>query len=156
QAVALQPDGRIVIAGYASNGSNLDFAIVRLNSDGSFDDGSGNDTTPGDSFAISGIRRTDFNARNDNANDVAIQPDGRIVVVGNATNTNGKNDFAVARYNGNGTPDNSFGSNGNVSKSILGANDVAFKVALQTDGKILLAGRSFGPNDYDFAVARFN
>ena len=87
-----------------------------------------------------------------------MQPDSKILVAGRANQvTNGGYDFAIARYHRDGSPDNSFGSGGKVTTDFNGYNDGASVIALQDDGKILLAGYT----DYnsgagiDFAVARY-
>ncbi len=100
QAAALQPDGKIVVAGFAQNGSNNDFAVVRYNPDGSLD------TT----FGFGGKLTTPIGAGDDNANGVVLQSDGRIVVVGQSYNTVTQDyDFAMVRYNPDGSLDNSCG-----------------------------------------------
>jgi uncharacterized delta-60 repeat protein len=144
-AVALQSDGKIVVAGTASAGSRIIFAVARYNQlDGSLDAtfGSGGKTTV--SFG-SNPQTGDTEARS-----IAIQPDGKIVVAG-FTGSSG----ALARLNSNGSLDTSFGGGGKVTSSILGGPTVA--VALQPDGKMLLGGststRKAGLN---FAVLRYN
>src|SRR5262249_57418328 len=81
---------------------------------------------------------------------LAVQQDGKIVLAGEAS-LNGDRDFALARYNGDGTLDASFGTGGKVTTT-FGQNDVAFSVAVQPDGKIVTAG--FGL--FRFALARYN
>ena len=132
-------DGKIVAAGQAvvgrtaNNQSNFDFALVRYNANGSLDT----------SFGTGGKVTTDFNVLLDQAFAVAIQGDGKIVVVGIATRgvTTGFGvDFAVARYNANGTPDTSFGSGGKLTSDIGGAIDIAQNVIVQSNGAILVSG----------------
>ncbi|HEV3164455.1 MAG TPA: delta-60 repeat domain-containing protein, partial [Isosphaeraceae bacterium] len=103
------------------------------------------------SFGSGGIVTTDLGGT-EQANDVALQSDGKIVVVGSTTLNNG--DFFVVRYNANGSPDQTFGRSGVVTLD-FGGNDSASSVAIQpTDGKIVVAGTtSLGQN---FAVARLN
>src|SRR5262249_57196261 len=83
---------------------------------------------------------------------VALQADGKILVGGSANS-----DFALARYNSDGSPDTSFGSGGVVTTD-LGRRgvDEGFDVAVQSDGKIVMVGRSNGPTGYDFGVVRYN
>jgi uncharacterized delta-60 repeat protein len=141
--VALQPDGRIVVAGYGDGGfwGTYAFALVRYNPDGSLDM----------SFAGWGGVMTDF-GWSDVASAVAIQPDGKIVAVGV-----GDFMFAVARYNADGSLDASFSEDGKQATS-LGGNDGAGGVAVQPDGRIVVVGRhddgSYG--SFDFALARYN
>ncbi|NCX96747.1 MAG: hypothetical protein EBX41_10185, partial [Chitinophagia bacterium] len=85
--IALQTDGKIVVAGYSYNGSNNDFALARYNTDGSLD------TT----FGSAGKVVTDFGSAADQVNGIALQKDGKIIVAGYATSA-GANDFALARY----------------------------------------------------------
>src|SRR6476469_179427 len=93
------------------------------------------------SFGTGGKVTTSF-LNQDRASAVAIQPDGRIVVVGRAANANNPltADFAVARYNANGALDSSFGAGGKVTTDFLGFDDGATAVAIQADGKIVVAG----------------
>jgi uncharacterized delta-60 repeat protein len=146
EAVALQPDGKIIVGGYTYNGSNNDFAIVRYTPDGSVDS-----TFTGGGAAITPIGPSD-----DEVRALAVQPDGKIVAAG--WSFNGSNyDFALVRYTANGSLDSSFGTNGKVVTPIGSGDERAFAVALQPDGKIVAAGRSHddatGTND--FAVVRY-
>lgn len=145
-AVVLQPwDGAIVVAGYVFNGSNYDFALARYNSTGTLDA----------SFGSAGIITTDFASRDDQAIGLALQTDGRIVVSGSTSSGGGYRDFALARYNGNGTLDTSFGNGGKVTTDFGGGDDAAPSVAVQTDGQIVAAGFAYTASS-DFALARYN
>ena len=138
----LQADGKIVVVGCVSNGSNNDFGIARYNTNGTLDP----------TFGSAGMVTTDFAGSNDEGYDVAIQPDGKIVVAG-VTNSGGdNNDFALARYNPDGSLDGSFGSGGQVVADVIGASEVGQAMVLQPDGKIVVAG-SIG---YSLVLARFN
>lgn len=148
RATAIQPDGKIVVAGYthviATN--NDDFAVTRYNSDGSLDG----------SFGIAGMVITAIGTKNDQANSIVIQPDGKILVAGFSVNASNDQDFAVVRYNPDGSLDGSFGSGtGKVTTAIGSADDVANGLAIQPDGRIILAGFSHAGKD-DFAVVRYN
>jgi uncharacterized delta-60 repeat protein len=136
-AVALQPDGKIVAAG----GSGSDFALARYNADGSLDS----------SFGSGGKVLTDFGSSSiDGARAVALQPDGRIVAAG-TSRAGGSFDFALARYNADGSLDPGFGSGGKVLTDIGSSSfDQALAIALQPDGKIVAAGNG------GFALARYN
>ncbi len=136
--VALQSDGKIVVAG--SNGS--EFVVVRFNSDGSLDT----------SFGSSGKVVTSFNS-DDEAHGVAVQQDGKIVVVGRGSPTQ---DFVVVRYNKDGSLDTSFGTGGKVITDLGGDMDQANAVALQPDGKIVVVGRKASHiYGYDTAIVRY-
>ena len=135
-AVAIQTDGRIVVAGSAGGL----FAVVRYNANGSLDT----------SFDGDGIATTAIDTGLDGANAVAIQTDGRIVVTGFASGMG-----AVARYNSNGTTDLTFNGSG---KLIDPDAAPGTGVAIQTDGKILVVGTSSNSSNFsdDFAVVRYN
>jgi len=150
-SVAVQPDGKIVLAGEANIDGGDDFALARYNSNGTLDAsfGTGGKVTTafpsglGFSFA--------------QAFSVAVQPDGRISAAG-YTWISGGFDFAVARYNSNGTPDASFGVGGTVTTDFAGPNDHAFSIAVQPDGKLVVGGAAGGfvSRGFDFALARYN
>lgn len=133
-ALAIQPDGKIVTAGATSvQGINLDFAVVRYNADGSLDQtfGSGG-------YAINGLGT---------ANALILQPDGKIVIVGTVLVFREGSDFVVARFNADGTPDQTFGTGGRITTSFtsgLNSGDRAIWGALQTDGKIVVSGSISG------------
>jgi uncharacterized delta-60 repeat protein len=149
-AVALQPDGRIVVAGHASNGSNLDNAVVRYNANGTLDT----------SFGAGGKVTTAVGSGNDEAYAVAVQPNGRIVTGGYAP-TASNNDFLVARYNPNGTLDTTFNPGGTkpgtVTTDFGGGNDAVNGIAVQPDGKVVAAGQAVPPLSLaEVALARYN
>lgn len=144
EALALQEDGRIVVAGYAgwyNAPASHDFALVRYNTDGSLDttfDGDGRVTTDfGGSTNYDRVNR---------AHAVAIQSDGRIVVAGD-----GFGQAALARYNTDGSLDPTYSDDGVLTTRMLAwTNDIG----VQADGMIVAAGRSYNGRDDDFALAR--
>lgn len=142
--VAVQTDGRIVAAGYTLNGSNFDFAVARYNSDGTFDGTFGNRVF------------TAFGANRSEANSTAVQADGKIVVAGYSYNSNSNQDFALTRYNADGTLDSTFGTNGKVTTAFGSDLDIATAVAIQADGKIVVAGYTKIGAVTSFALARYN
>ncbi len=145
QSIALQSDGKIVVAGYSYNGTNNDFAVVRYKIDGSLDT----------SFDVDGIITTDIANQNNFARSLAVQSDGKIVVVGYSYS--GTNfDFAVIRYNNDGSLDTSFSSDGIVTTAIESGDDYATSVAIQKDGKIVVIGYCIIGYNYYFAVVRYN
>ncbi len=145
-AVALQSDGKIVVAGYVHNGSNNDFVVVRLNSDGSNDTG----------FDTDGIQSFGIYANTDEARALAIQTDGKIVVGGYGFNGANNFDFVAVRLNPNGSIDNSFDTNGVRDVNFSNGNDEVYSIAIQNDGKIILAGRAANGTFYDFALVRLH
>ena len=138
-AAALQRDGKIVVAGHTD--VNLDIAVARFNPDGSLDASFDQGGTDGPGKKIFGSDSFDI------ANAVLVQPDGKIVVVGT-----GNNNFAVTRLNPDGSFDTSFDGDGTAGADFGGA-DYGSAAALQSDGKIVVAGNTGGE---DVAVARFN
>ena len=146
-SVAIQNDGKIIACVGQAVSQTADWIVVRYNSDG----------TPDAGFGIGGKVTTDFFGDDDGAGKIAIQNDGKIVVAGYAGFPNGINDFAVARYNPDGSPDATFGIGGKVTTDFFGESDSAFAVVIQNDGKILTAGLAT-PNifDVDFALVRYN
>ena len=132
--LALQSDGRIIAAGIATGTNATDFALARLNPDGSLDH----------SFGDQGILRTDFShGSSDVGAAVALLPDDRILVGGSTGPSLFKRLFALARYNSDGSLDSSFGQGGLVSTQFpLSHNDVANALAQVGDGRIILAGSS--------------
>jgi uncharacterized delta-60 repeat protein len=143
-AVAIQSDGKIVVAGQTYASSSVDFAVVRLNSDGSLDT----------SFDSDGKVTTDFFGYTDCANGLAIQADGKIVVVGQSNQVY-NSDFAIARYNTNGSLDTSFHVDGKQTDSFFSYEDIAWAVAVQSDGKIVVAGQTYNGSNTDFAMIRY-
>ncbi len=139
-AVAVQTDGKIVAAGIA----NQDFALVRLNQDGTLDT----------SFDTDGKVTTDFDSGFDQAYAIALQPDGKIIATGRAI-IGSTTDFALARYNSNGSLDTSFDTDGKVTTPFGSSNENAQAIALQADGKIVVAGYA-ALNSFDIALARYN
>lgn len=142
-AVEIQPDGKIVVVGSDSSG----LVIRRYHANGELDDDFGDQ---GKSMVNAG-----GNACNvPDSCDLAIQPDGKIVAVG-LWHQDGESDYLVARLLTNGRLDLSFGIAGVQITDFRGDKDVATGVALQTDGKIVVAGYAMVGDDTDFAVARY-
>lgn len=136
RGMVLQPNGKIVVAGSAGFRR---FALARYRKGGRLDR----------SFGDGGTVITRFGAGLTVAYGVALQQDGKIVAAGIADHGNA---FAVARYQRDGALDSSFGGDGRVTTAITGDHDLAFAVAIQPDGKIVLAGTA---NFTRFALARY-
>jgi len=147
QAVTIQSDGKILLAGYSDVGApNFhDFALVRYNPDGSLDT----------SFGTAGVVTTDFGYDNDEGYGVALQNDGKILLAG-ATGDPPLFDFALARYNSDGSLDSGFGTDGMVTTDFGSSDEKAYGIALQNDGKILATGYSSVNGTNGFALARYN
>jgi uncharacterized delta-60 repeat protein len=151
-AVLVQADGKIVLAG-AWDGGQADYALVRLNTNGSLDSTFSGDGKANFSFAANGFGQAEF------ATGVVQQKDGKLVVVGYTDNNNagGANNIGVLRLNADGTLDSTFSGDGKQQVNFLG-DDLGYAVALQNDGKIVVAGTTttggVGANSHNFAVGR--
>ncbi|MER5417886.1 hypothetical protein [Streptomyces virginiae] len=135
-AVAVQPDGKIIVAGIA----NLtDMSLLRFNANGTLDTSFG-----GDGIVTTDVSGVDWGLA------MALQADGKIVTVGLADN--GANS-AFVRHNTDGSLDTTFGGDGTVVTNVSGF-DQANKVVVQADGKIVTAG--YANNGADTAMMRYN
>ena len=138
QAIALQPDNRIIVVGTSITGNSRNIALVRYNADG----------TPDTTFGTGGTIITDLGGW-DFGQAIALQPDNRIIVVGTSITGNSRN-IALVRYNADGTPDTTFGTGGTIITD-LGGWDFGQAIALQPDNRIIVAGTS---ND-DIALVHY-
>jgi uncharacterized delta-60 repeat protein len=144
RSVTLQTDGKILVAGYSDNGSNTDFALVRYNPNGNLD------TT----FSGDGKFTTNFGF-NDYGRSITLQKDGKILVAGYSFNGS-NSDFALVRYNLNGTLDTTFSGDGKVITYFGPVSAYGNRATVQMDGKILVAGDSYNGSNMDFALARYH
>ncbi len=147
-SIAIQPDGKIIAAGYSFNGGANDFAVVRYNTDGSLDT----------SFDTDGMVTTQIGSSVDMGYSIALQSDGKIVVAGNSLTSGSDYNFAVVRYNSDGSLDTSFDADGKVVTPITGGSeeDKGYAVAIQSDGKIVVAGSTLAGTNYSYALIRYN
>jgi uncharacterized delta-60 repeat protein len=146
--LAVQSDGKAVLAGTRFDpGPSDDFVLARYTVSGALDS-----TFDGD-----GKVTTDFGGRSDGADDVAIQADGKIVAAGSGFPAHVRPvDFALARYNRDGTLDTTFGDGGRVLTTFApNSIDRANAVVIQSDGKIVAAGSTRSGPTSEFAVARY-
>lgn len=191
QAIAIQHDQKILLTGYLENEGSYDFALLRYKGNGDLDE----------SFGTNGIVLTSFGEENDIPDAIALQEDGKIVVVGSSvrqiaiarfhsnglldnsfsldgkvTTPNNNNsqyslsfqrdnkivvvggiggDVALFRYTSSGELDNSFGNNGIVTTDVRGSLDIGSVSLIQPDGKIIVAGESYLGHYSDFALLRY-
>ena len=145
-AVAIQSNGKIVVVGYSANNSTTQgaaFALARYNPNGSLD------------TSFSGDGKQAIGSDFDSATAVAIQANGKIVAVGICCGYHGGEDFAIARFNLNGSLDPTFGFQTTSFRDSNGAN----AVAIQPNGKIVVAGDTTSDifrAPYNYALARYN
>ena len=149
-AMALQSDGKIVVAGYAESAGVYKFAVARFTAAGVLDTATFNPlgSTPG---AVS----TRVGDGSEQAFAVAIQPGDQKIVAAGYAHVGTIYDFALVRYNTSGTIDTSFSADGIVTTQVgTSADSEAYGVALQGDGKIVAAGYTTGATT-SFAVVRY-
>jgi uncharacterized delta-60 repeat protein len=150
-ALILQPDGKLVAAGSASDPLEPMFGLARFNTDGSPDStfGTGGTVVTGISGNVAGL---------------ALQADGKLVAVGGTRlpGAGDSSDFGLARFHADGAPDGTFGAGGVVTTNFRisprtgsRSDDTAAAVSVQSDGKLLAAGSSNAAGTYDFALARY-
>ena len=146
-AVAVQSDNKVLVAGRADSGTSTgnDFAVARFNADGSLD------TT----FGSGGVVTTDLGAPTDSAYSIAVQSDGKIVVAGDTLTPLTSSDFALVRYNSNGSLDTSFGTAGIVETDFSGQTDNAAAMKIDASGNIIVVGSTLIDGLPQFAVARY-
>jgi uncharacterized delta-60 repeat protein len=144
-AIAIQSDGKLVVAGRAGRGR---FALARYHPDGTLD------TT----FSGDGKVATNLTPHDDWVADVAIQGDGKIVAAGFGgtccSGPGGDGRLALARYNPDGSLDPTFGGDGRVVTNVTDGNDFIVGLAVQADGKVVAAGRAGGAGGR-FLLARY-
>jgi uncharacterized delta-60 repeat protein len=132
-AVVVQPDGKIIVAGSSSNASDLDFMIFRLLEDGSLDP----------EFNFDGTVTSPVGSYDDEIMALVLQDDGKIIAAGYSSN-GADRDFALARYNSDGSLDRNFGVEGVVVTSVGNSDDEITGMTLQEDGAIVVTGSALG------------
>ncbi len=144
-SIGLQADGKIVQTGFCAAGADLNVVLVRYNANGSVDT----------SFGTNGIVETSLVGQYDWAQAVAVQPDGKTVIVSQSWNGTDF-DFVTARYDETGNLDTDFGNNGRIITAIGNGDDVATAVLVQDDDSIVVTGYTETDNeDFDFAAVRY-
>ena len=153
RSIAIQSDGKIVVAGIGTNGTDNDFVVTRYSANGILETGVG-------AFGGgTGIVVTPVNAI-DNAWGVAIQPDQKIVVSGTSNDNTNNSNFAVVRYNTDGSLDGGFAAGGiadiDIANGGAGTKDIGNVLIIQPDGKIVITGMSkpFGTSNFDVTTIR--
>lgn len=152
RSIALQPDGKIVLGGYASTSAastNFDFAIARYTSTGALD------TT----FDTDGMATYAIGSGNEEIFGLRLQPDGKIVAAGYSFNATSKDDFAVIRVTTTGVLDTTFSGDGIVTTDVSGANlnDRGHGLRITTSDKIVIGGYAIPTGtDRDFAMVQYN
>jgi len=147
-AIAIDSDDKYIVAGIAHNiAHDTDFVLARFNTDGTLDT---NFNATGD---VPGAAILDIGG-NDQANAVVV--DGNKYVVAGTSHSETKHNFTLARYSADGTIDTGFGTSGVAIADFSGRSDFANALAVDQDGKYIVAGISHNGSDIDFALARFD
>ena len=156
-SIALQPDGKIVAVGqlgcfqYCQVPSGYQFALARFNSNGSTDTTYGTNGVITNNFSIMAYLNNDPDS--EQLKNIILQPDGKLIV-GLDTFDGSHYHFLLMRFNSNGSPDNSFGTAGQVTAA-FGTSDDVHAIVLQPDGKILAAGSTSNGTNTGIALARY-
>ena len=147
-SIELQADGKILACGNYENGNFSNLVISRYNEDGTLDN----------SFGILGKVTTSISNNNiTSLFKIKLQSDGKILIGGTTGTSMSTADFILLRLNTDGSFDNSFGTNGTTITDINNKSNIAYSIEVQSDNKILLAGRTDTDSEFDnFAVIRYN
>ncbi|MBC8364995.1 MAG: fibronectin type III domain-containing protein [Actinobacteria bacterium] len=146
RSVAVQSDGKIVVAGYALVSGSYDFAVARYDADGDLDNG----------FSSDGLVTVDLSSTHELAYGVAIQSDGKILVVGTTDYGGVNTDFGIIRLTSSGSLDTTFSSDGIVDVGVGSGNDYATSVDVASDGDIVVAGYGHNGSNWDVGVIRLD
>ena len=147
-SVVVSNQGKIIVLAEtkAVKYGTTDFTILRFSESGMLDP----------TFGTNGMTTTAFDNSDDTGQALILQPDQKILAAGYTAKNNGSTvDFALARFNSDGILDNTFGNGGKVTVDFQGGFDFGAAIALQKDGKIIMAGSARVGNDYDFGLVRF-
>ena len=144
QSVAVQSDGKVVVAGYALVGGNYDVAVVRYTSSGALDS----------TFGTGGIVTVDFSGGHDLGYGLDLDSSGRIVVAGVVDASSANSEFGVIRLSSSGALDETFSSDGKVAFGVGPGDDFGQSVIAADNGDVYVAGYSNNASDWDFGVAR--
>ncbi|MEQ1861133.1 MAG: Calx-beta domain-containing protein [Chthoniobacteraceae bacterium] len=149
RSVLITSDGGVLVAGYSLVEGEGDFAIAKLNADG----------TPDTGFSLDGKLTIDFAQQDDRAVDMVLQSDGKIVLGGSSGSALGR-DFAAARLNSDGSLDTAFSGDGRATVDFEGRFDVGWSVAVDSKGRIVMTGDSIvtntGPGGFTLSPSQSN
>ena len=144
QAVAIQSDGKILLGGASTDGDSRAFSLIRLMADGS----------PDASFNGDGTVQLDIAGGDDEILALGLTPDGHILAAGYTTNRTDR-DFALLRFNSDGSLDTDFGKQGRVFTSVGNSDDEITALVALNNGAVLVAGSAAGTNGRVIVLARY-
>ncbi|QQR79964.1 MAG: DUF11 domain-containing protein [Deltaproteobacteria bacterium] len=142
-SLLIQEDGKVIVGGTGRLGSSLDTLILRLNSDGVLDS----------TFGSSGMVLTNMGGA-DAFYQIAFESDGKILAAG--TGGPSPRNFIIMRFNTDGSPDPTFGTDGILTQDLQHGEDYVYDIAEQEDGKIVVGGISYNGLSYDAALMRID
>jgi len=145
QALLVQPDGKLVVAGFNNASGTADFALVRYLPNGALDN----------EFSGNGKVTTPVGGSDDAAYALALQPDGKLVAGGRAGRPSTDSDFALVRYLSDGRLDGTFSEDGKLTTPVSKGKDNVLSVLVQPDGKLVAGGYANATGTTDFALARY-
>ncbi len=145
KAIAVQKDGKIIVAGFTDNGANTDLAVARYNPDGTLDT----------DFNYTGKISLAIGNDDDSVNALTVQDDGKILLVGTSSREDEK-DLILVRLHKDGLLDRDFDDDGFITLDLSTGDDVAYDLILQTDGKVLVAGSSQQDEKSQATIVRLN
>lgn len=145
-SIKVQDDGKIITCGWTYILGSWDFALVRLNSDGSLDN----------SFGLNGIVTTDYHHQYNTSHSVTIQSDGKYVAAGYISPESGNDDILLIRYNTDGTIDKSFGQDGFAISDYKNADDFAWVIKSDQNDKLLVGGLVTINNQKSVIIRKYN
>jgi uncharacterized delta-60 repeat protein len=141
-AVAVQPDGKIVVGGSSAGAAGKDFMLFRLLPDGTLDP----------EFGQNGTVSTALSAADDEVLSLSLQEDGKIIAAGYSSGDEKNRDFALARFNSDGTLDKDFGAGGVAVTAVGGSHDEITDVTVQEDGRIVITGAALDSSGHSVVV----
>lgn len=144
--MVVQQDQKIVVAGYSGYWQSEVFSIFRLDVNGNLDA----------DFATNGIFTYSMNQGLDYFQDVLIQPDGKMLACGYTIGPDGSYDFVAMRLFEDGSIDTDFGDNGVLNQNFSFTESRATAMAIQPDGKLLIAGDAPDFLNHHTAIARYD
>ncbi len=144
QAVAIQSDGKILLGGASTDGDSLAFSLIRLLADGS----------PDSLFNGDGTVQLDIGSGDEEILALGLTADGRILAGGYRSNGTDR-DFALLRFNADGSLDSGFGNQGKVFTSVGNSDDEITALVVESNGDVLVAGSAAGTNGRVIVLARY-